>query len=233
MPHCYQPNDAHRIATAKPSRADAGLPEEGFVFCSFNQSYKFDAATFDIWCRLLREVPGSVLWLLRPPESAMARLLGIVDAHGVSPERVVFAARAEQQAHLGRLQLADLALDTFPVNSHTTASDALWSGVPLVTQMGASFAGRVAASLLTTLSLPELIADSSEGYYAIAKGLALDAARLARIRDVLNARRLDSPLFDTARFTRNLEALFVQMWAQNTQGIREIIALVEPGGATA
>ena len=224
MPHCYQPNDRQRAVGRMPSRAEAGLPEQGLVFCSFNQSYKFDPDTFGIWCRLLDEVPGSVLWLLTAPAPAVANLQREAQARGIAPERVIFAPVKHMTEHLGRLQLADLALDTFPVTSHTTASDALWAGVPLVTRIGDSFVSRVPASLLNTLGLPELVTRDQQAYYALARALALDPLRLAEIRQRLNERRLSSPLFDTLRFARDLEALYTRIWEQHATGTRELIA---------
>ena len=225
LPHCYQPNDRLRVIGENPGRTAEGLPETGFVFCSFNQSYKFDPGTFGLWCDLLNEVPGSVLWLLLPPEPAIANLQREALARGVPPERIVFARAKPLEEHLGRLQLADLALDTYPVTSHTTASDALWAGVPLLTRIGDSFVSRVAASLLITLGLSELVTESRDAYYALAKALALDAGRLTEIRQKLKDRRLTSPLFDTERFTQSLETLFLRIWEQHALGRKEIIVL--------
>lgn len=218
LPHCYQPNDRARRIGARPRRAALGLPEDGFVFCSFNQSYKFDPAMFDLWCRLLREVPGSVLWLLAPGAAAMANLQREAAARGVGAERLIFAPSLGQEEHLGRLQAADLALDTFPVTSHTTASDALWAGVPLVTLLGGSFVSRVAASLLHAVGLAELVTTSGEAYFALARDLALDPARLTALRQALAAGKATAPLFDTPRFTRNLERGYAAIWARHTQG---------------
>lgn len=217
LPHCYQPNDRARRIGACPNRTALGLPQQGFVFCSFNQSYKFDPAMFDLWCRLLREVPGSVLWLLAPGATAQANLQREAAARGVGAERLVFAPSLGQEEHLGRLQAADLALDTFPVTSHTTASDALWAGVPLVTQIGGSFVSRVAASLLHAVGLPELVTASGEAYFALARDIALDPARLAALRQTLIAGKSSAPLFDTPRFTRNLERGYAAIWARHTQ----------------
>lgn len=225
LPHCYQPNDRRRVIGARPTRHEAGLPEEGFVFCSFNQSYKFNPETFDVWCRLLLSLPGSVLWLLQPEAQTIAHLRREATARGVAPERLVFAGQKQQAEHLGRLQLADLALDNFPVTSHTTASDALWVGVPLLTKTGDSFASRVAASLLHAVGLPELVTDSWEEYFSLAQALALGPARLAALRETLIARRLTAPLFDTQGFTQDLERLYQQLWLQHGEGRKTIVRL--------
>ena len=225
MPHCYQPNDRERAIAATPRRAEVGLPDSGFVFCSFNQSYKFNPESFDAWCRLLAEVPGSILWLLAPTEPAVANLRREARSRGVAPERLVFAPRKQPAEHLGRLRLADLALDTFPCTSHTTGSDALWAGVPLVTRMGETFASRVAASLLHAAGLPELATRSRDDCFAVAKGLALAPQRLEAVRQKLADQRLKAPLFDTVRFTRDLERLYRRMWQQHAKGVKEIIIL--------
>ncbi|HKT98853.1 MAG TPA: hypothetical protein VJS30_20360, partial [Paraburkholderia sp.] len=210
MPHCYQPNDHRRECGRRPSRAEAGLPERGFVFCSFNQTFKHNAQMASLWCRLLAATPGSVLWLLDPgSERAQENLHSFFEAHGVARARVIFAQRLPQEAHLARLQLADLALDTLPTGSHTTGSDALWAGVPMVSAPGSLFAGRVGASLLHAVGLDALIARDLDAYFQIALALASDPAWHAQIRKQLARAKTDAPLFDTARFTRDLERLFV------------------------
>jgi predicted O-linked N-acetylglucosamine transferase (SPINDLY family) len=216
MPHCYQPNDRSRPLGAPPSRSEAGLPAEGFVFCSFNQFIKINPGTFDIWCRLLTNIPGSVLWLLNEQEEGAAHLRQEAQRRGVSGERLVFARRQPLAEHLARLRLADLALDTFPCNSHTTASDALWAGLPLVTRIGDTFASRVAASLLTTHGFAELITATDEAYFELASSLARAPEKLTALRDRLAAARLRSPLFDTHRFTRDLERLYEAIWKQQS-----------------
>jgi predicted O-linked N-acetylglucosamine transferase (SPINDLY family) len=225
MPTCYQPNNRAKVIGANPGRRAAGLPASGFVFCSFNQSFKLNPDTFDVWCDLLREVPGSVLWLLAAPDPVAANLRREAEARHVDSSRLIFAGRQSLAEHLGRLQLADLALDTFPYNSHTTASDALWAGVPLVTLMDRTFASRVAASLLNAMGLPELVVHGWKDYFSLAKALALDPARLAAVRAKLAAARLTSPLFDTDRFTRDLERLYTRIWEQHRSGIRQTIVL--------
>jgi protein O-GlcNAc transferase len=226
MPHCYQPNDRARVIGPTPTRAEAGLPETGFVFCSFNQTYKLNPEMFDLWCRLLVAVPGSVLWLLQPKAPvAVANLRREAAARGIDPARLVFAANRPQAEHLGRLRLADLALDTFPVTSHTTGSDALWAGVPLVTKLGPAFVSRVAASLLHGVGLPELVAADDAGYFDLALDLARHPDKLTELRARLDRQRLTAPLFDTARFTRDLERLYQAIWVQAVQGTRQPIVL--------
>jgi protein O-GlcNAc transferase len=214
IPHTYQPNDDWQPLGRAPDRAEAGLPETGFVFCSFNQFLKINPETFDVWCRLLAVTPGSVLWLIGECEEGIANLRREARKRGITDDRLVFAPRKPRAEHLARLQLADLSLDTFPCNSHTTASDALRAGVPLVTRIGGSFAGRVAASVLTTHGFPELIARSDQSYFELALSLAHDPARLSNIRLRLRDARQTSPLFDAKRFARDLERLYQLIWSQ-------------------
>lgn len=212
MPHAYQPNDRKRPSAPRPTRAECNLPEEAFVFCGFNQTFKILPDVFDVWMKLLREVPGSVLWLLQANPLAENNLRREAEARGVAAERLVFAPRLPLVQHLARQPLADLLLDTLPYNAHTTASDALWSGVPLVTCMGETFAGRVAASLLHAVGLPELVTHSLEEYAALALRLARQPEELKRLSRQLEMARETAPLFDTVRFTKDLEALYEQMW---------------------
>lgn len=208
---CYQVNDRRRLIAAEtPSRAQASLPENGFVFCCFNNNYKITPAVFDVWMRLLAAVEGSVLWLLadRGSEDNLRRE---ASSRGVDPHRLVFAPRLPLAAHLARHRLADLFLDTVPVNAHTTASDALWAGLPLMTCAGRSFVARVAASLLSALGLAELITTDLKQYEVLALALARDPARLAELRRRLEAARLTAPLFDTARTCRQLETAYLTM----------------------
>ncbi|MDR0781106.1 MAG: tetratricopeptide repeat protein [Pseudomonadales bacterium] len=217
MPHCYQPNDRSRPLGPPLSRSEAGLPETGLVFCSFNQFIKINPGTFDIWCRLLSAIPGSVLWLLDQKangEEAKADLRREAEKRGIAGDRLIFAAFRPLDEHLARLQLADLALDTFPYNSHTTASDALWAGVPLLTRMGETFASRVAASLLTTHGFADLVVTTDEAYFDLALSLACAPGKLKTLRERLGAARLSTPLFDTARFARDLERLYEEIWRQ-------------------
>jgi predicted O-linked N-acetylglucosamine transferase (SPINDLY family) len=220
LPHCFLPADRARTRwESVPSRHEAGLPESGFVFASFNNAYKFSPAMFDIWMRLLRTLESSVLWLPRNNSLAMRNLAHEAQARGVAPERIVFAPIVpDASAHLARLSLADLFLDTLPYNAHTSASDALWAGVPVLTLLGASFAGRVAASALKAAGLPELIAKTPAEYEAFALRLARDPAALGAMRARLDCNRLTAPLFDTKRYTGDLEAVFSAMWARYRRG---------------
>jgi predicted O-linked N-acetylglucosamine transferase (SPINDLY family) len=213
LPDCYQVNDAGRaIAEQTPTRAEAGLPERAFVFCCFNNSYKILPRTFDVWMRLLRELHGSVLWLLEDNAGARVNLEREARARGVDPARLVFARRLPHAGHLARHRLADLFLDTLPCNAHTGASDALWAGLPLVTCAGSTFAGRVAGSLLHAVGLPELATRSLAEYEALALQLASDRGRLRLLRERLAANRGAAPLFDTERFRQNLESAYRAMW---------------------
>jgi len=220
LPNCYLPNDSTRpIAARTPSRGEAGLPDDGFVFCSFNQAYKFAPAMFDIWMRLLKRTEGSILWLPECAAAAMRNLKAEALKREVAPERIVFAPFAPStEDHLARLRLADLFLDTLPYNSHTSACDALWSGVPVVTCPGSSFAGRVAASVLLAIDLPELVASSLDEYENIAAEFAREPTFLAAIKEKIAKHREVCPLFDTMRFTRNLEAAYTAMWRRARRG---------------
>ncbi len=213
LPDCYQCNDDTReIAEHTPSRAECDLPEQGFVFCCFNNSYKITPAIFDIWMRLLRAVPHSVLWLLDANPWAKANLAREAAARGIVPERLIFAPRLPLPEHLARHRLADLFLDTLPCNAHTTASDALWAGLPLLTCTGNTFAGRVAGSLLRAIGFGELVTTSLEDYEALALRLAHDGSMLGRLRSRLAQNRRTSPLFDTERYAHNLETAYWRMW---------------------
>jgi protein O-GlcNAc transferase len=205
LPDCYQVNDSQRaIAERTPTRAECGLPENGFVFCSFNNNYKITPNMFDVWMELLVEIPESVLWLYAGNASA--------------PDRLVFAPRAPLPEHLARHRLADLFLDTYPVNAHTTASDALWAGCPLITIAGETFVSRVAGSLLRAMGLPELITTSFAQYKSQALQLARNPTMLAEIRQRLAANRLTSTLFNAEHFARKIEAAFTQMWEIHCAG---------------
>ena len=209
LPDSYQPTDETRpIAEDASSRRDHGLPEAGTVFCAFNANHKIQPRDFAIWMRLLGAVEGSVLWLLRSGDRAEANLMRAASAAGIDPARLVFAPRLPHLPHLARHRHADLFLDTFAYNAHTTASDALWAGLPLVTRIGEQFAARVAASILTAAGLPELITRSDAEYEALALALARDPARLAALRTKLAAGKASAPLFDSLRYTRHLEAAY-------------------------
>jgi predicted O-linked N-acetylglucosamine transferase (SPINDLY family) len=219
LPECYQVNDRRRlIAPLATTREQAGLPSQGFVFCSFNGDWKITPAVFDIWMRLLQAVEGSVLWLLRDNATAEANLRGEAASRGIDPARLVFAERIKMEEHLARHRLADLFLDTFPCNAHTTASDALWAGLPLLTTLGETFSGRVAASLLMAVGLSDLVTRSLAEYEVLALRLAREPDRLRRYRDQLRERRPDQPLFDTDRFRRHIEAAYVHMWERWQEG---------------
>lgn len=219
LPHSYQVNDRDRaIAARTPSRAEAGLPQDGFVFACFNANYKLNPPVFDVWMRLLAKVPGSVLWLLEGKEPVGRNLRAEAQARGVDPGRLIFAPRAAPEDHLARHRLADLFLDTLPYNAHTTASDALWTGLPLVTCAGRGFAARVAASLLTAVGLPELITGSLEAYEALALDLAGNPGRLSAIKARLAANRETAPLFDTDLSRRHIEAAYATSWERQQRG---------------
>jgi predicted O-linked N-acetylglucosamine transferase (SPINDLY family) len=212
LPHSYQVNDRKRpIADRTYSREELGLPPEGFVFCCFNNSYKITPGVFDAWMRLLRQVDGSVLWLLADNATAAESLQREAASRGVDAQRLVFAPRLPLPEHLARHRVADLFLDTLPCNAHTTASDALWTGVPVLTQMGESFAARVAGSLLTAMGVPELTTGTVEQYEALALELATQPARLTALKQRLERNRLSQPLFDTPLYARHLEQAYRQM----------------------
>jgi len=211
LPDCYQANDSTRSLPQAPSRSEAGLPETDFVFCCFNNSWKITAPVFEIWMRLLDKVPGSVLWLLESP--ANGNLRAQAEARGIAANRLIFAARLPPDQHMARLQLADLFLDTLPYNAHTTCSDALWAGVPVITCYGRAFQARVAASLLKAIDLPELVTARPEDYEALALELAADPALLQATRDKLERNRLTTPLYDSERFRKNIEAAYEAMLA--------------------
>ena len=225
MPNCFQPNDRLRAIGDKPAREAVGLPPEGFVFCCFNQSYKINAQMFDIWCRLLAAVPGSVLWLLGETTTTRRNLQQEAQKRGLFPDRLIFASRVAYAQHLMRFQVADLFLDTLPFNAGATGSDALWAGVPLVTCVGETFVGRYAASLLHAAGVPELITYSLQDYEALLLKLATDADRLAAIRAKLAANRLTCALFDSTQFTRDLERLFQTLWTDHQAGRKRNIVI--------
>ncbi len=222
LPDTYQANAYRdeRFALGEPgTRAAAGLPEDAFVFCCFNNTYKITAAVFDLWMRILKRSDGSVLWLLEDNPTAAANLRREALARGVDPGRLVFAPRLPLNEHLARQRLADLFLDTLPYNAHTTASDALWAGLPVLTRIGETFAARVAASLLNAIDLPELVTTTPEAYETRAVELAASPEKLSAIKEKLARNRGTAPLFDTARFTRNLEAAYAAMVARAREGL--------------
>jgi protein O-GlcNAc transferase len=213
LPNCYQPNDtAREIAQPLPTRAECGLTEAGFVFCCFNSSHKIVPPVFDVWMRLLRAVPGSVLWLIARSGLAKDNLRWEAVRRGIAAERLAFTSPAPMPQYLARLAVADLFLDTLPYGAHTTASDALWAGLPLLTCAGTTFAGRVAGSLLRVVGLEELVTTSLDDYEALALELATRPGELSRLRQKLAYNRWTMPLFDIARFTRAIEAAYTRMW---------------------
>ncbi len=220
LPETYQANDAKRpIAPRVPSRRDLGLPETGLVFCCFNVSYKIAPAVFEVWMRILRKAAGSVLWLFGDNAAAVRNLRREAAARDIAPERLVFAPRVGAAEHLARHARADLFLDTLPYNGHTTASDALWAGVPVITCLGTAFPGRVAASLLRALGLPELITVSLAEYEELVLRLAADPDLLAGVTAKLARHRVTAPLFDTERFCRHIEDAYIRMWQRSRQGL--------------
>jgi protein O-GlcNAc transferase len=212
LPCSYQVNDRRREVAGARTRKDWGLPTEGLVLCSFNNSYKISPVFFDIWMRLLRSVPGSVLWLLETNALVKDNLRSEAEKRGVDSGRLIFAPVVASAEHLGRHRHADLFLDTLPCNAHTTASDALWAGLPVLTCCGDTFAGRVAGSLLTAIGLPELIAESLEEYEQTALFLARDPQRLIALRQKLEINRDASALFDLPKLTGNFETAYARMW---------------------
>ena len=220
LPGSYLVNDdRRRIGEKTPSRAECGLPENAFVYCSFNNAYKIAPSIFAIWLRLLRATSGSVLWLSELNPAAQGNLRREAERCGVNPQRLIFAPKVADNAdHLARQRLADLFLDTVPYNAHTTASDALWAGLPVLTCLGETFAGRVAASLLRAIGLPELITTSLDEYEALALKLASNPVLLATIKSKLGQNRETYPLFNTARFTRHIEAAYITMWERYQRG---------------
>ena len=220
LPHSYQVNDAQRqISDRVFTREVVGLPPTGFVFCCFNNNYKITPDTFDGWMRILQAVPDSVLWLLADNPTAAQNLSDEAELRGVSAKRLVFAPRLGLAEHLARHRLADLFIDTLPCNAHTTASDALWAGLPVLTCMGEAFASRVAASLLKAVGLPELVTESQPAYETLAIELASHPEKLAVIKLKLERNRLTTPLFDTASYARHLEALYEKMHARAREGL--------------
>lgn len=220
LPHCYQPNDRQRARPeTAPTRAAYGLPERGFVYCCFNNTGKVTPAMFAAWMRILAEAGGgSVLWLMAADPSTVDNLRAEAARHGIAADRLVFADKLAHDDHLARYRVADLMLDTFPYGAHTTASDALWMGCPLVTLAGESFAARVAGSLLATVGLPHFAATTLADYERLAVALGSGSGALADARRHLDAHRLTTPLFDPERFARDLERAYLEMWRVRLRG---------------
>jgi predicted O-linked N-acetylglucosamine transferase (SPINDLY family) len=219
LPDCYQVNDSkRRIGETAVTRSTAMLSDDEFVLCCFNNSYKITQEMFDLWMRLLKKIDKSRLWLMEDNVDATRALQREANDRGVSPDRLVFAPRVELAEHLARHQLADLFLDTFPYNAHTTASDALWAGLPLLTCIGSTFPGRVAASLLHAVGMPELITESLEEYEQLALRLAQETPLLQSFKRRLLENRDRCSLFDTKRFARHIEAAYLTMWERHQRG---------------
>ena len=220
LPDSYQPNDNQKtLETATITRTQFGLPEDAFVLCCFNATYKIGPDEFDVWMRVLSAIDGSVLWLFRSNSHVENNLKQEAELRGIDRDRIVFAERLPHSEHLARIKLADLFVDTFNYNAHTTASDALWAGLPVVSRQGKQFAARVGASLLTAIGLPELITTSTEEYEAVILDLATDRDKLQAIRSKLAHNRLSKPLFDTIKYTRNFE-----------NGLRQACEIYRAGG---
>jgi predicted O-linked N-acetylglucosamine transferase (SPINDLY family) len=221
LPHSYLPYDRQRrLADTPPSRKEEGLPETGFVFACFNRLNKVGPEIFAVWMRLLQAVEGSVLWIPKDDAAIMANLRREAAASGIAPERLIFAGYKQRiEDHLARQALADLFLDTLPYNAHSTASDALWAGLPVLTCRGQAFQARVAAGVLDAIGLPELITNSLDDYEALALALARDPQRLSAIREKLARNRDTTPLFDAVGFTRGLEAVYTTMWERQQAGL--------------
>jgi protein O-GlcNAc transferase len=222
LPHSYQINDRARLIAEPPSRTELGLPATGTVFCNFNHSFKINPQVFDAWSKILKSIPDSVLWLLArgDHDPAIGNLRCEAQARGIDPARLVFAPYRPNAEYLGLYRHADLFIDTWPYNAHTTASDALWAGCPVLTTLGTTFAGRVAASLLAAAGLPELVQPTVDRYVATAIALAGDPGERARLKAHLAGAGHASPLFDTVQTTRALEAAYVAMAEQYRQGVR-------------
>jgi protein O-GlcNAc transferase len=228
LPDCFQVNNSKRQIAPAPTREQCGLPEHGFVFCCFNNHYKITPQVFDIWMRFLRAVEKSVLWLIRGNTASEKNLRKEAAKRGVDPARIIFAPKIKHEEHLARHPVADLFLDTLPINAGTTASDALWAGLPLVTCTGRSVASRLGSSLLHAIGLPELATSSLEAYEALALKLATEPALLHSMRQKLEENRTSHPLFDTMRFCRHLETAYITMWESWQRGESPRSFRVEP-----
>jgi protein O-GlcNAc transferase len=219
MPESYFTIDDRQVISDRtPTRVQCGLPDSGFVFCCFNSNYKITPAIFDTWMRLLGAVDGSVLWLLESNPTAMDNLRREARQRSIASERLIFAGKMQIADHLARHRLADLCIDTLPCNAHTTATDALWAGLPIVTSLGSTLAARVAGSLLRAAGLPELVTETLKDYEALALKLARDPAFLASVKAKLADSRDACPLFDTSRSTRSMEAAYIRMWEHQQSG---------------
>ena len=220
LPNSYQINDTQRPISDKVfSRNELGLPESAFVYCCFNNNYKILPETFSSWMRILNSVDGSVLWLLEDNPWAANNLKKAAQIAGINSDRIVFAKRASQEDHLSRHRAADLFLDTTPCNAHTTASDALWAGLPILTIVGGAFAGRVCASLLRAAGLPELITETRDQYEKLAIELAKNPKKLLALKERLAQNRLTKPLFDTITMTKQIESAYQMVFKRFSEGL--------------
>jgi len=219
LPNSFQVNDSRRDIAPATSRARVGLPEDAVVLCSFNNSYKINARVFDAWLAILKALPAPVLWLIGESETQMKNLRAYAARQGIDDGRIIFAPRVAYTEHLARYQLADLVLDTLPFNGGATTSDALWAGVPVLTCLGTTYAGRMAGSLLRAVGLPEMITTSLTAYQALAIELVQNRQQLTFLRQKLASQRLTAPLFDTALFTRHIEAAYTQMHQRYLTGL--------------
>jgi predicted O-linked N-acetylglucosamine transferase (SPINDLY family) len=219
LPDCYQPNDSTKVIKHKfQHRSELDLPENSFVFCCFNNNYKIQPNIFKIWMHILSIVDHSVLWLLMDDDALKTNLSNEAKNLGIDPDRLIYANRLPVSEHLGRHAFADLFLDTFPYNAHTTASEALWSGLPLLTLQGKSFASRVASSLLKAMDLPELICQSQDEYKSKAIFLAKNPAEISELKRKISQNKYSSPLFNTKLMTQNLEAAYTKMYQAYLEG---------------
>jgi predicted O-linked N-acetylglucosamine transferase (SPINDLY family) len=223
LPRCYQPNDGVRMRAPAPARAQAGLPDNAWVLAAFHQTYKLNPALWAVWCEILRQTDDAVLWLLATSDAARANLIAAAVRDGIDPARLIFAPKQKHAEHLARLACADLLLDAFPVNGHTSVSDALWAGVPVLTCAGATFISRVAGSLLHTAGLGELVAVDLAQYRELALALAADRPRLLRMRAQVAQAIATGYLYDSAAYTRDWEALLMAMWQRATQGLAPVV----------
>ena len=222
MPNSYQPNNNQRpISSRNITKQEMGLPEDSFVFCSFNNNYKITKSEFDIWMNILKRVEGSVLWLLKSNRWAENNLKREAENRGVDIKRLIFAEKVSTEEHLARHKLADLFLDTFNVNAHTTASDALWAGLPVVTKLGNSFVARVAGSLLNAMGLPELVTENEKDYESLIIDLALNPDKLLKIKEKLLINRISQPLFDSEMYTKHLENGYKKAYEYHVNGIMQ------------
>ncbi|MDC1253208.1 hypothetical protein N8Z46_07060, partial [Amylibacter sp.] len=219
LPNTYLPTDNSREFSKKRiTRSELGLPDHAFVFCCFNNNYKISSNEFDIWMRLLTKVENSVLWLRQSNQFSQMNMSNEAQKRNVNPSRLVFADKITMDKHLARQRFADLFVDTFAFNAHTTAAEALWAGLPLVTKLGKGFAARVAGSLLNAVGLPELITETEQDYEALILELATNPMKLAEIKEKLATNRLTQPLFNTELYTKHLENGYQQAYQNYFNG---------------